>query len=116
MTSTHFTCRGVLAFGIGMLLVLLPLVLVGRVESRGPACSQGLGRPVYPTYAGASYGWPVTAVQVGHVSCQGAPNTWEPRLSVVWHVDGVLISGVQVLAGGLLALIIGGSVFKKHSG
>jgi len=92
-------------------------VLIGRVESRGPACSLGLGRPdVYPTYEGASYGWPITAVQVGHTSCQGSPDTWTPQLSVAWHVDGVLISGGQLLAGGLLALVISRRVFKKHSG
>jgi len=116
MSSTHLTRQRTLAFGIGMLLVLLPLALIGRVESRGPACSLGLGRPeVYLTYEGASYGWPVT-VQVGHTSCEGAPDTWTPKLSVAWHVDGVLISCVQVLAGGLLGLVISSRVFKEHSG
>ena len=97
-------------------LVLLPLALIGRVESRGPACSLGLGRPeVYLTYEGANYGWPVTAVQIGHTSCQGSPDTWTPKLSVAWHVDGVLISAAQALAGGLLALLVI-RAFKKRSG
>jgi hypothetical protein len=116
MSSTRLIRQRTLAFGIGMLLVLLPLALIGRVESRGPACSLGLGRPAYPAYEGASYGWPISAAQIGYVSCQGSPDTWTPQLFVAWHVDGLLISGVQVLAGGLLALAISSSVFKRRSG
>ena len=117
MSSTRLRFSRTFAVAIGMLLVLVWLSLFGRVESRGPACSLGLGRPeVYLTYEGASYGWPVTAVQIGHTSCQGSPDTWTPKRFVAWHVDGVLISGVQLLAGGLLALIISSRALKKHSG
>jgi hypothetical protein len=116
MTGARLTWQRALAFGIGMLLVLLPLALIGRVESRGPACSLGLGRPAYPAYEGASYGWPLAAVQIGYTSCEGSPDTWTPKLSVAWHVDGVLISDVQLLAGGLLALVISSRVFKGRSG
>ena len=71
MIGTRLRLQHTLAFGIGMIVVLLWLFLSGMVESRGPACSLGLGRlEVYP-YEGVRYGWPVTAVQVGQIACQG---------------------------------------------
>jgi hypothetical protein len=104
-----------LVFSVGTLLVLLLLFLSGMVESRGPACSMGLGRPeVYMPYEGVRYGWPVTAVQVGQVACQGAPEDWTPRPFVAWHTTGALIAGVQLLAGGLLTLLFSRRLFRKR--
>lgn len=117
MISARLRLNRTFAFGIGLLLVLLWLFMFGKVESRGPACSMGLGRPeIYMPYEGTSYGWPVTAVQVGQIACQGSPEAWTPKPFMAWHTSGVVISGVQLLAGGLLTLMISGRLFKKHSG
>jgi hypothetical protein len=115
MTSTRLRFRRLFAFGVGMLFVLVWLLLSGMVETRGPACSMGLGRPeVYLPYEGVRYGWPATAVQVGHTSCQGSSDTWTPKPFVAWHAAGVLISVAQLVAGGLLGHVLGGRLFKKH--
>jgi len=117
MSSARLSLTRTFAFGIGMLLVLLWLFLFGMVESRGPACSLGLGRPeVYLPYQGVSYGWPATALQVGHTSCQGSPDTWTPKAFVAWHAAGVFISVAQLVAGGLLGLVLGDRLLNVASG
>ena len=117
MISLRSRFRHAHAFAIGVLLVLLWLFLFGMVESRGPACSLGLGRPeVYLPYEGVRYGWPVTAVQVGQVACQGSPEDWTPKLFVAWHTSGVLIAGGELLVGGLLTFMFSHRFSKKHLG
>ena len=115
MIGTRPRLQHTLAFGIGMIVVLLWLFLSGMVESRGPACSLGLGRlEVYMPYEGVRYGWPVTAVQVGQIACQGSPEGWTPQPFIAWHPGGVLISVAQILAGGLLLMTISRSVAGRH--
>jgi hypothetical protein len=117
MSSARLRLNHTFTFGVGMLVVLACLFFSGMVESRGPACSMGLGRPeIYMPYEGTSYGWPVTAVQVGQIACQGPPEAWTPKPFIAWHANGVLISGVQMLAGGLLTLVIGGRLFSAAGG
>ena len=115
MTGTRLTRQRTLAFGIGALVVLLWLFLSGMVESRGPACSMGIGLPTYLPYQGVRYGWPAVALQVGQIACQGSSEDGTPKPFVAWDVDGVLISVVQLLAGGLLGLLVS-RAFKKRSG
>lgn len=99
----------VFTFCAGALLVLLVLALFGRVAGHGPSCSRGLGlEPSYNTYASTSYGWPFKALTVEQIACQGPPEEWAPKTSVVWYPLGLVVSLLELLAGGIVLYWIAG--------
>ena len=106
MVIPHPRFHRVFAFGIGMILVILALILSGRVNGHGPGCSMGLAPgktfPTYTAYASTTYGWPFAAIVVERIACQGPPEQWAPHTEFVFYPLGVIVSLLQVLMGGLL--------------
>jgi hypothetical protein len=101
----HHVPYRVLTFCAGALLVLLVLMLFGRVAGHGPGCNMGLlvePSPTYNAYASTTYGWPFRAVTVEQIACQGPPEEWAPKTSVVWHPLGLVVSLLQLLVGGIV--------------
>lgn len=109
LNAERRTLRRLAAFCGGALIVLLVLALFARIERRGPACGEGLGAPqefeVWNAYEATIYGWPVAALRMERIACAGS-GAMEPAMFLQLHPLGAVISGLQLLVGGLLALAL----------